>query len=107
MGIIMQAMRTQLFFAALLLMAVAAVPANDDAPQELGDANDATPEVAKLQTKLAKLEHTLHRIKKSCTANDIPKLELGESADNEQKATSAQELKEKIKKKEAEIDKVA
>merc|ERR1711935_1216535 len=92
---------------AMLLTVVISVPAEHSAVLDDADALiDAKPEAKVLAAKLAKLENTLNRIKKSCTADDVPK-ELGEDVGNGQKAKTTQELKQKIKEKEEESDKVA
>merc|ERR1711924_409908 len=93
---------------AVTLAMVVAIPAEEQTLDAAQTFVDEKPEATKLQAKLAKLEHTYNRIKKSCTANDIPK-ELGEADDSGEKAkaTTVQELKEKIKKKNAQIDKIA
>merc|ERR1711907_384209 len=108
-------MRSYLLVLAFAALAVAiAVPAAeeskvmDDTAPLLGESAD----VKDTKSAEAKLEHTLDRIKKSCTADNLPtalreelfgERELGESA----KPKGLRELKEEIKKKEKQIDKVA
>merc|ERR1711907_565776 len=111
-------MRSYLLVLAFAALAVAiAVPAAeeskvmDDTAPLLGESADVK-DTKSAEAKLAKLEHTLDRIKKSCTADNLPtalreelfgERELGESA----KPKGLSELKEEIKKKEKQIDKVA
>jgi len=96
---------------AALALAAVAIPADNQILDEADAFVDSKPETetAKLEAKLAKLQHTYDRIKKSCVANDIPSLELGEDDDAKEttKADTAEELKEKIKSKNAQIDKIA
>merc|ERR1711970_516806 len=76
----MQHMEAMLLLVVATALVVVAVPATDH-PVELGDADTTTvakPSVTQLQGKLAKLEHTFLRIKKSCVANNVHH-ELGES----------------------------
>merc|ERR1711939_252911 len=76
----MRHMKAMLLLVVATALVVVAVPATDH-PVELGDADTTTvakPSVTQLQGKLAKLEHTFLRIKKSCVANNVHH-ELGES----------------------------
>merc|ERR1711924_491773 len=77
-------------YLALALVATATVAALPVTEEHLLDDNTnliATEDsqVANLQKKLAKLEHTFARIKKSCVANNVPH-ELGEAM-NESKGS--------------------
>merc|ERR1711934_272489 len=108
MGIVMRGQILLLLLGALAAVAIS-MPADqvilDDT--DLGE-SDMGADEAKLKDKLAKLEHTYNRVKKSCTANDVPK-ELGEDDDagETQKVSKVEELEQKIKKKNAAIDKIA
>merc|ERR1711990_568951 len=116
MGINMQRFLILALLAALAV-AVMAVPTAeeskvmDDTAPLLGESADVK-DTKSAEAKLAKLEHTPDRIKKSCTADNLPtalreelfgERELGESA----KPKGLGELKEEIKKKEKQINKVA
>merc|ERR1712022_13593 len=98
-------------YLALALVATATVAALPVTEEHLLDDNTnliATEDsqVANLQKKLAKLEHTFARIK-SCVANNVPH-ELGEAM-NESKVVpkTVQQLKAAITAKNAAIDKIA
>merc|ERR1711966_293059 len=69
---------------------------------------ETTATASALKTKLAKLEHTLKRIKKSCVANNVPH-ELGEDDNTkaQKKPETVAELKAAIKAKNKQLDKVA
>merc|ERR1712072_274860 len=97
-------MKASSFVFLSLLAVAAAVPGVLDDADSLVDVEAHT--VVQLQAKLAKLEHTFERIKKSCVANNVPH-ELGEAMKDEKKApATVSALEAAIKKKNAAIDKI-
>merc|ERR1711934_1082714 len=96
---------------AVLILVVATALAVPESPVELGDADTtvAKPSVKELQGKVAKLEHTFLRVKKSCVANNVPH-ELGESLVEEglkkQVPATVPALQAAIKAKNAAINKL-
>merc|ERR1719409_1274856 len=96
---------------AVLILVVATALAVPESPVELGDADTtvAKPSVKELQGKMAKLEHTFLRVKKSCVANNVPH-ELGESLVEEglkkQVPATVPALQAAIKAKNAAINKL-
>jgi len=99
-----------------LVVASLATPVKDSAtsPVELGESDGKEESVASLQKKLSGLQKTFERIKGSCTADNVNSEELGEIIDEHKtelgesvEEPTVEELKAKIKKENAAIDKIA